>query len=121
MFFQMRPNNAMFEEFLNFNNFFSDAKSVRTSTGRKKNCSILGRGNFGFLDSPKVILTENQIKTHIYPMSGLPQKFSSGHWTIRENLYKIEKGKNLSESKIKEIEKDLTELEENISKTTKIL
>ena len=81
IFFQMRPNNAMFEEFLNFNNFFSDVKSVRTSTGRKKNCSTLGMGNFGFLDSPKVILTENQIKTHIYPMSGLPQKFSSGHWT----------------------------------------
>ena len=78
----MRPNNAMFEECLNFNDFFSDAKSVRTSTGRKKYCSTLGRGNFGFLDSPKVILTKNQIKTHIYLMSGLPQKFSSGHWTI---------------------------------------
>ena len=38
---------------------------------------------------------------------------------IRENLYKIEKGKNLSESKIKEIEKNHTELEENLSKTKK--
>ena len=38
---------------------------------------------------------------------------------IRENLYKIEKGKSLSESKIKEIEKNLTELEENHSKTKK--
>ena len=63
----MRPNNAMFEEFLNFNNFFSDPKSARTSTDRKKNCSTLGWGNFGFLDSPKVILTENQIKTPYIP------------------------------------------------------
>ena len=83
--FQMRPNNAMFEESLNFSNFFSDAKSVQTSTGRKKNCSTLGRGKFGFLDSPKVILTENQIKTRIYPISGLPQKFSSGHWINQKN------------------------------------
>ena len=36
---------------------------------------------------------------------------------IRENLYKIEKEKNLSEPKKKEIEKNLTELEENLSKT----
>ena len=36
---------------------------------------------------------------------------------IRENLYKIEKKKNLFESKIKEIETYLTELEENLSKT----
>ena len=32
---------------------------------------------------------------------------------IRENLYKIEKGKNFSKSKIKEIEKNLIKLEEN--------
>ena len=38
---------------------------------------------------------------------------------IRENLYKIEKEKNLSESKIKEIEKNLTEVVENLSKTKK--
>ena len=68
--FQMRPNNAMFEVFLNFENFFSDAKSVQTSTARKKNCSTLERGNFGFLESPLTLLTENQIKTHIYPVSG---------------------------------------------------
>ena len=35
------------------------------------------------------------------------------------NLYKIEKGKNLSESKIKDIEKNLTELEENLLKSKK--
>ena len=38
---------------------------------------------------------------------------------IRESLYKIEKAKNLSESKIKEVEKIFTELEENLSKTKK--
>ena len=38
---------------------------------------------------------------------------------IRENLYKKEKGKNLSESKIKEIEKNLAELEENLLKSKK--
>ena len=38
---------------------------------------------------------------------------------IRENLYKMENEKNLSESKIKEIEKYLTELEENLSKAKK--
>ena len=36
---------------------------------------------------------------------------------IRENLYEIENEKNLSESKIKEIEKNLIELEENLFKT----
>ena len=36
---------------------------------------------------------------------------------IRKNLYKTENEKNLSESKIKEIERNLTELEENLSKT----
>ena len=36
---------------------------------------------------------------------------------IRENLYKIENEKNLSESKIQEIKKNITELEENLSKT----
>ena len=93
IFFQMRSNNAMFEEYLNFNIFFLTRKVSELQRAVKKNCSTLGRGNFGFLNSPKVILTENQIKTHIYPMSGLPQKFSSGHWTIRENLYKIDKRK----------------------------
>ena len=38
---------------------------------------------------------------------------------IRKNLYEIENGKNPSESKIKEIERNLTELEENLSKTKK--
>ena len=38
---------------------------------------------------------------------------------IRENLYEIEYKKNPSESKIKGIERNLTELEENISKTKK--
>ena len=36
---------------------------------------------------------------------------------IRENLYVIENEKNLSESKIRETERNLTELEENLSKT----
>ena len=36
---------------------------------------------------------------------------------IRKNLYKIENEKNLSESKIKEIEIFFTELEENLFKT----
>ena len=36
---------------------------------------------------------------------------------VRENLYKIEKGKNLSKSKIKEIEKNLTELEGSLLKS----
>ena len=38
---------------------------------------------------------------------------------IRKTLYKIENEKNLSESKLKEIERNLTELEENLSKTKK--
>ena len=38
---------------------------------------------------------------------------------MRKNLYKIENEKNLSESKIKEIERNLTELEKNLSKTKK--
>ena len=38
---------------------------------------------------------------------------------MRKNLYEIENEKNLSESKIKEIEINLTELEENLSKTKK--
>ena len=38
---------------------------------------------------------------------------------IRKNLYKIENEKNLSESKIKEIERILTELGENLFKTKK--
>ena len=36
---------------------------------------------------------------------------------IRRNLYEIENEKNLFASKIKEIERNLTELEENLSKT----
>ena len=36
---------------------------------------------------------------------------------IRKNLYEIENKKSLSESKIKEIERNLNELEENLSKT----
>ena len=40
---------------------------------------------------------------------------------IRENLYKREKENNLSESKIKEIEKNLTELEENLLKFLTIM
>ena len=40
---------------------------------------------------------------------------------IRKNLYKIEHEKSLSESKVKEIERNLTELEETLSKTKKIL
>ena len=55
----MRQNNAMFEVFLNFENFFADAKSVQTSAARKKNCSTLGKGNFGFLESPWTLLTES--------------------------------------------------------------
>ena len=38
---------------------------------------------------------------------------------IRRNLYDIENEKNLFESKIKEVEGNLTELEENLSKTKK--
>ena len=38
---------------------------------------------------------------------------------IRKNLYEIENEKNLSESKIIETEKNLTELEENLSKIKK--
>ena len=38
---------------------------------------------------------------------------------IRKNLYKTETEKSLSESKIKEIERNLNELEENLSKTKK--
>ena len=38
---------------------------------------------------------------------------------IRENLYEIESEKNLFESKIKEIERNLTVLEENLSKKKK--
>ena len=38
---------------------------------------------------------------------------------IRKNLYEIENEKNLPESKIKEIGRNLTELEENLSKTKK--
>ena len=38
---------------------------------------------------------------------------------IRENLYETENEKSTSESKIKEIEKNLTGLEENLSKTKK--
>ena len=38
---------------------------------------------------------------------------------IRKNIYKIGNEKNLSESKIKEIETNLTELEENLFKTKK--
>ena len=36
---------------------------------------------------------------------------------IRENLYEIENEKNPSESKVKEIERNLTELQKNLSKT----
>ena len=36
---------------------------------------------------------------------------------IRKNLYKIENEKNPSESKIKRMERNLNELEENLSKT----
>ena len=38
---------------------------------------------------------------------------------IRKNLYEIENKKNPSELKIKEIGRNLTELEENLSKTIK--
>ena len=38
---------------------------------------------------------------------------------MRKNLYETENEKNPSESKIKEIERNLTELEENLSKTRK--
>ena len=38
---------------------------------------------------------------------------------MRRNLYEIENEKSLFESKIKEIEKNLTEFEENLSKTKK--
>ena len=38
---------------------------------------------------------------------------------IRKNLYEIENERNTSESKIKEIEKNLPELKENLSKTKK--
>ena len=38
---------------------------------------------------------------------------------IRKNLYEIENEKTPSESKIKEIERNLTELEENLSETKK--
>ena len=38
---------------------------------------------------------------------------------IRKNLYEIENEKNLFASKTKEIERNLTELEENLSKTEK--
>ena len=38
---------------------------------------------------------------------------------IRKSLYEIENEKNLFESKIKDIERNLTELEENLSKTKK--
>ena len=40
---------------------------------------------------------------------------------IRKNLYKIENEKSLPESKIKEIERNLTELEGHLFKTKKIL
>ena len=42
--------------------------------------------------------------------------FRSKTNNIRRNLYEIENAKNLSASKIKEIERSLTELEENLSK-----
>ena len=38
---------------------------------------------------------------------------------IRKNLYEIENKKNLSESKIKEIEENLLKLEESLSKLKK--
>ena len=50
----------------------------------------------------------------------LRHKFSKSKINeIRKNLYEIENEKNLFASKIKEIERKLTELEENLSKTKK--
>ena len=50
----------------------------------------------------------------------LRHKFSKSRINeIRKNPYEIENEKNLFASKIKEIERNLTELEENLSKTKK--
>ena len=46
---------------------------------------------------------------------GLDQNF----YKIRRNLYEIENAKNLSASKIKEIEKNPLKLEKNLSKSKK--
>ena len=45
--------------------------------------------------------------------------FRSNINKIRRNLYEIENAKNLSASKIKEIEKNLLKLEKNLSKSKK--
>ena len=55
------------------------------------------------------IRKEFNASRHKFPKSKINQ--------IRKNLYEIESEKNLFESKIKETERNLTELEENLSKT----
>ena len=46
--FQMRPNNGMFEVFLNFEDFFADGKSFETSTAHKKSAQHLGGATLVF-------------------------------------------------------------------------
>ena len=69
--------------------------------------------NFSKTTKARIEDIKNEFNESRYTFSKLKIK------GIRKNLYKIENEKNPSESKIKETERNLTELEENLSKTKK--
>ena len=75
----------------------------------------LGKG-----EKPKTNFSKARIGNIRTEFNESRNKFSKSKINeIRKNLYEIENEKNLFASKIKEIERDLTELEENLSKTKK--
>ena len=73
-------------------------------------------------EKPKTNFSEARIEKIRKEFNESRHKFSKSKINeIRKNLYQIESEKNLFELKIKEIDRNLTELEENLSKTKSIM
>ena len=71
---------------------------------------------------PEINFSKSRIEKIRKKFNGSRHKFSKSKINeIRRNIYEIENEKNLSLPKIKEIEKNLIELVENLSKTKSIM
>ena len=71
---------------------------------------------------PTIIFSKSRTEKIRKELNESRHKFSKSKLNeIRTNLYEIENEKNLFASSIKKIEKNLDELERNLSKTKKVL
>ena len=55
--FEIRPNHAIFEQFLHFWKCFDDATDAASSSRSQRVCPRIGKGKFDFFGPPTSLLT----------------------------------------------------------------